>query len=533
MSAKQKNLVGGISILGLVGLICKVVGVLYRIPLARSIGADGIAVYQLVFPSYNLLLTISTAGIPVAISRMVASCIAQQDPRNATRVFKASLMMLAILGTATTAVLMVLSGALSNAMTTPEAKAGFLMIAPSLLFVCVMSAYRGAMQGRREMMPTAVSQLIEQVGKVFIALPLATAYYGRGATTVECAGLGAAGALLGTSIAECAALIYMVITRSLKRKELAAIVQDKSREVLSYRYLCRHIVGVAVPITIGACIVPLAGTVDSFMLKNIMTGYLPADDALQRYGVYSGLVLTMINVPTGIAMAMSINLVPSVSAGVARNDLAHIRHESAAGLRLASLVGLPCSVGMSLLAEPILKVLYGSYTEELLHLGGELLSISALTIWLFTMVQATSGILQGLHKQKLPMYTLLLGVICKVILNYTLVRIPAVNIHGAPYASLLCYAVSAIPNMIFVCKYAGIRLSVKELVVLPGIASALMTGFVLLAQTVLTKARLSTSLPLLCLVIAGAVLVYGASALFVGAIHKEDLPARFAKFARK
>ena len=164
MASKQASLVGGISILGIAGLICKVVGVLYLIPLANLIGPEGMGVYNQVFPSYNLMLTISSVGIPVAISRMVAARTAQQERRNPTRVFRAALVILSILGFISTLLMMLFSDSFAKATGTPESVKGFLAIAPSLFLVCVMSAFRGFMQGRRRMWPTAISQLIEQVG---------------------------------------------------------------------------------------------------------------------------------------------------------------------------------------------------------------------------------------------------------------------------------------------------------------------------------------------------------------------------------
>ena len=170
---------------------------------------------------------------------------------------------------------------------------------------------------------------------------------------------------------------------------------------------------------------PLAGAVDNFMLVRLMKAYLPADTALSHYGIYAGLVISLINVPTALAMAMSSNLVPAISARRAAGDRQGIRRDTSAGLRLAVVIGLPSSIGMSLLAEPILTLLFHSkYTVEELRLGGQLLSISALTIVVFTLVQATSGILQGLYKQRIPMYTLFLGVLIKIAINYTAVQQP-------------------------------------------------------------------------------------------------------------
>ena len=535
MTQKQRNLVGGISLLGIAGLICKVIGVLFRIPLAQIIAPSGMGIYQQVFPTYNLLLTISSAGIPVAISRSVSHCLAQNDPRNAKRVFRASLILLTSLGTVVTLVLMLFYNNLASAKGTPEAALGYLYIAPSLLFVCVMSAFRGAMQGRRRMAPTAVSQLIEQVGKVAFALPIASYMTNMGSTPAEGFALGAAGALLGTSIAEAAALLYMAVRHYIGRNELNAVVQDETKAPLSYKYLCLYIFRISIPITIGACIVPLAGEADSFMLVNIMDQYMPSGEALVSYGVYTGLVFPLINVPTALAMAMSANLVPSISAGVAREDKEFIRRESATGLRIAFLIGLPCSIGMSMLSEPILTCLFGrseNYNAAQLALGSELLTFSALTILLFILVQATSGILQGLRKQRIPMYTLFAGVLCKVILNYTLVRDPAINIHGAPFASLLCYAVSMLPNLYFVCKYTGLKLSPLELLVRPGLATAVMAGALALARALIGDRRLNHSFTWLTIIILFAVVVFFIAALLFGAIKKSDLPGRLKKLAR-
>lgn len=403
MTQKSKSLIGGISILGLAGLICKVVGVLYRIPLAAYIGGEGIGIYSKVFPSYNLLLTISSAGIPVAISRMVAHYVTRDDPRNAKRIFGVAMPALTALGLIATILLICGSGMLSDRCGTPDARGGYLAIAPSLLFVCVMSAFRGYMQGHRIMLPTAISQLIEQVGKVGVALPMAIWGMRAGGPA-----LGAAGALLGTSIAEGAALLYMAVKHLLSRRAFAQVAQDESAAVLSRKRIAIRLATISIPITLGACIVPLAGWIDSFMLTNLMEGGgMDTTEALVRYGLYSGMVLTLINVPTALAMAMSTNLVPAISAGMARGDKDYVSRESITGLRIAAVIGFPCAVGMSILAKPILFLFYsGSYTAEHLTIAGKLLQMSAMTIGLFTMVPGhqrhPAGLRQAAHPHVYP-----------------------------------------------------------------------------------------------------------------------------------
>lgn len=525
MTQRQKSLVGGISILGVAGLICKVVGVLYQIPLNNAIGPEGMGVYSLVFPTYNLLLAISSIGIPVAISRMVAQYLAQDDPRNARRVFKSALYILTAFGTVATLFMVLFHRRLGSATATAEASIGFVMIAPSLLFVCIMSAFRGYMQGRRRMVPTAVSQLIEQVGKVFIALPFAV----LGMQRADYAA-GAAGALLGTSVAEGLALLYMMVDFRLHRAEMDSLPQGPAQAV-SLRSLGREITLISIPITIGASIVPLAGLLDSFMLKRIMQGYMEETAALVAYGVYSGPVISLINVPTALAMAIATNLVPSISSALARGDRDRIARESGTGLRLAAVIGWPSSIGLSLLAEPILFLLFGrggKYLPQHLQLGASLLQISSMTIVFFTLVQASSGILQALHKQRIPMYTLAAGVAAKILVNYSLVAIPEVGIHGAPWASLLCYIISLVPNLYFVCRHAQIRLNLDELLLKPLAASGVMAALLLVLKHLL-GGRLAASWLWMGLSIVLAAAVYFAASLALGLIKKQDLPSNLRR----
>ncbi len=529
MTQKQKSLVGGVSVLGLAGLICKVVGVLYRIPLAYLIEPMGMALYHKVFPAYNLLLTISSAGIPVAISRMVSHYVTRDDPRNAKRIFQTALELLCVLGLITTVILLACSGQIAKWQGAEDARVGYLCIGPSLFFVCVMSAYRGFMQGRRQMMPTAVSQLIEQVGKVAIALPLAYLGMKRGGVA-----WGAAGALMGSTIGEAAALLYMIWQQHRQQAGFDALPQAESQS-LSKKNMAKQLTLIAVPITLGACIVPLAGFIDSVMLTNLMErAGMAYEEAMVRYGAYSGPVLTLINVPTALAMAMSTNLVPDISAGMARGDTDYVRREAGTGLRIAALVGFPCSIGMSLLAEPILFLCYqGAYSSAQLQVAAELLRISSLTIALFTMVQATSGILQGMGKQRIPMYTLVLGVALKIMLNYTLVGIPGVDIHGAPWASLLCYTASMIPNLYYVCKHTGYKMDWIGVVIKPLGCSLAMGAVVYALWHFLfgSAACLSRKMLLLGVVfcVVAGVALYALLAWKLGAIRQEDLPARLRR----
>jgi stage V sporulation protein B len=516
--SKQSTIVGGISVLAVAGLISKVVGVLYKIPLARLIGPTGMGIYHQVFPTYNLLLTISSAGIPVAISRLVAESLARDDRQQAKSVFRQALKLLTILGLIGTILLFLISPALSNMKGTSSALWAYYMIAPSLLLVCMMSALRGYMQGKRRMAPTAISQLIEQVGKVLIAMPLSFVFMKDGDFA-----MGAAGAMLGTSIAELLALIYMSVDYFLNREQNEPIPNATHNVSLT-----KKIVAISIPITLGACIVPIAAEIDSFMLVRLMSAYLPENIALIHYGTYTGIVFPLINIPTAFAMAVAANMVPNISAALEKKDSKGIDRASNTGLRLSSLIGMPASIGMSLLARPIVFLLFGGqqYSSVELEKAAQLLEVSSLTIFLFIHVQTTSGILQGLRKQRIPMYTLIFGVVLKVLLNYTLVRVPGINIHGAPFASLLCYFASLVPNLYFIRKIGEVRFDWMGLLVKPLIACVPMGLAVVFVQRLFQNALSWTALGLS--VVAGVAL-YFVTAYFIRLIQKEDLPKRWRK----
>ena len=511
------------TVLSIAGLICKIVGALYRIPLAWLIGDEGMGTYQLVFPTYNMLLTISSAGLPVAISRMVSFTLAKDDPRNAKRIFRTALSMLAALGFITMILMMVMSPALAIRSGDPATQPGFVAIAPALLLVCIMSALRGFMQGQQNMVPTAVSQLIEQVGKVFVALPLA--WFGMRVSVAY----AAAGVLLGTSIAEGAALVYMIFVYRRRKPAFDALPQNEEEEVLGKKTLLRRLLTLSVPITLGACIVPIAGFIDSGVLLNrLVDAGIERTSALALYGRYSGYVLTMINIPTALATAIAMSLVPSISGAMARGDGKHMRHQAALGLKLSFVIGLPCSIGMSMLSRQLLDLIYHFNTPEALTVTAQLLSMSSMTIVLFTVVQSTSGILQGLRKQRIPMYTLMAGVAAKVFLNYTLIGMPSINIFGAPIASLTCYTISMIPNLFYVHKYTGLKLDLWNMAGRSALAAAAMAAVLYLAVRILPQGAFWT-----LILVALGIAVYAAAALLTGAISREDLAPILRRFGRR
>lgn len=522
MSNRQKSMLSGITILTVSGLLCKIVGALYRIPLSHLIGEDGIATYQLVFPTYNILLTVSAAGFPVAVSRMVSYFIAKEDPHSAKRTLRLALYLLTVFGLISMLLMVLFSPALAARTGDITTQPGFVAIAPALFLVCVMSALRGFLQGQQDMVPTAVSQLIEQVGKVFICLPMA--YFGMRISVAY----AAAGMLLGTSIAEGVALLYIYCAYRKNKSTFSTIPQCK-QSTESDRSLMKQLISLTVPITIGSCVIPFSAFIDSGMILNRMQqAGIAYETAKPLYGCYSGYVLTLINVPTAIATSIAMSIVPSISAAMAKNDREKLSTQSALGLRLSMILALPCSVGMSLLSRQILSLVYRFDDIQRLNTTAEIMSLSSLTIILFTLVQATTGILQGMKKERIPVITLFAGVLVKIFLNYVLIGTPGIGLYGAPIASLFCYGISLIPNLICVYKAAHIRLNWMDGLLKPVFCAAVMGAVLLAAVHVLPDRKIWT--PLMVLL---GMAVYLGVALLTKTVTKQDLAPILRRFGKK
>ncbi len=523
MSEKQKSILSGMGVLSSVGFICKFLGVLYNIPIAWIVGEHGLSMYGLVFPTYSMLLSLSSAGIPVAISRMVSYSLAKDDPRNAKRVFHIAQCLLGVLGCLSMILMIVFSPELASRTGDPDTRTGFMAIAPSVLLVCSMSAFRGFMQGQQNMVPTAISQLIEQVGKIVIILPLA--YLGMRISVVHAVTF----VLLGTTLAEAAALLYMFIMYRRNRRTFLARPQIEDLPVRPAKTLVRQLLALSIPVALGSLVIPLSSFIDSGMLLNrLKDAGFALDEARAVYGRYSGFVISLINVPTALSIAIAMSLVPAIADAMARGDQKAVQRQCGMGVRYAFLTGLPCSIGMSLLSARLLSMLFPFSTPADLQMTAELLSLSSLTIVLFTVTQASEGILQGMRKQRIPMYALIAGVLVKIFLNNTLIRMPEVNIYGAPIASIACYTIAMVPNLYFTYKHARMKMDVKETLLKPMLATALMGVVLFAGDRFLPQGRGWTVL----LVLAG-VACFAAFALWTGAMTREDVEPFLRRFRRK
>ena len=451
---KKKSFVGGAMILGAVGILIKVLGAAFRIPLGNIIGDDGMGYYQTAYPIYVLFLTIATAGIPTAVSRMVAERYAQDKPYEAYRVFRTSSKLLFATGLISASILFFGAGAITSFIKEPDAIYCMRAIAPALIFVPLMGSYRGFFQGRQDMRPTAISQFVEQFFRVAFGLSLTVILLDKGLP------VAAAGASSGATFGGLFGFIAILFIYLKNKKNIDAEISTISHEAEeSSSSIIKTIIMIAVPITIGASIMPIITSIDTVVVKSrLMTLGYSSDEARALYGQLTGMAQPIINLPQVLTQAVSMSLVPVIASSYKRGDSEFMKENIVLSIRYAMIVAMPCAFGMMFRAGPIMKLLYPRQPEAALG-ASNCLEILAIGVVFLSIVHATTGTLQGIGKQHVPVINLCIGAVCKVFLTIALTGVQALNIRGAAIGTVFAYGMAAALNLLAVKRYTGVTVS--------------------------------------------------------------------------
>lgn len=515
--SKGQSFIKGAAILGIAGALVKILGAIYRIPLSNIIMDEGIGYYQTAYPFYILLLTLSTAGIPVAIAKLVSEKRALGDYRNAHKVFKVALVGLFFGGVLTALIVALGSRKIVEFLGNPNAYYALIALVPALFFVPIMGAFRGFFQGRQSMVPTALSQVIEQLFRIITGLVLTFILLGYG-IPIAAGGAsfgGSAGAIAGTAVIM---FIYFKNRKSLKDEiELTEIKTD-----YPVKKIVRDLLMIAVPITMGSAISPTMDTIDAALVLRRLQyiGYSEAT-ANVLYGHLKGMAQTLINLPQVFSMAIAMSLVPAISDAKARKAKGEVVELITSGIRITLLIGLPAAFGLFVLSEPIIALLYYRNTPEAIASIGTLLSYLAFGVIFLTLVQSLTAIIQGLGKPFVPVRNLLIGAIAKIILTFVLTGIPAINIKGAAISTVTAYAVAATLDLRYIIKVEKIKLNLKTIIAKP-LVSAIGMGIVARISYQVVVGAIGNSKATIVGVAIGA-LVYFALLIVTGAITREDL----------
>ena len=483
---KKTSFVAGAAILAFAGVLYKIIGVLIRIWAYDIIGESGMVYYEVVFPFYSWLLIISSSGIPTAISRMVSERFSTGDFSGARRVFHHALILLAIVGMLTTAILFFGARFFANTVLNKDNTyiLSFTSLAPALFFVSCMCAYRGYLQGAQHMTGTGLSQLTEQVIKCVIGLMLASRWISRGPE------YGAAGLLLGITVSEFIALLVVMVFRFKNRHIYMPI--GASRVPANMNPVIPELLRIAIPITLGASIIPITSMLDVKMIFDCMGKYMSEAAINQRYVALSTNVRSLINLPASLTTALAMSIVPAISGARAKHDRSGMHHFAGLGLKLSMTIGMPCAVGLYVLGGPIIQMLFRSISADSLIIATRIMRVASISVIFISIVQTMTGALQGMGYQRWPVWSLLAGGILKILSNYFLLSVPSLNIVGASISNVVCYSSAGIIDTVLVLKVTGLRIRVKEVILKPILCSLAMGGAVSIAYRCLYVIRPGT-----------------------------------------
>ena len=526
---KQNTFFGGAAVLAAGILIVKLIGMFYKIPLVWVIGDQGSADFYNAYNIYAVLLTISTAGLPVAVSKLVSEAAATGRHNQVRRVFRLSLALFLVLGVLSFMVMFFRADWLAGLMHDTKAAPGIRALAPAVICVGCLSAFRGYSQGHSNMTPTAVSQIIEALCKLVVGLGLAYWLIKGG----QDESVAAAGAITGVTVGTIVALAYMVLTffSSRGNEPLSRDVPGDPRTILT------DILRIAIPITISSSMVGIVTVIDSSLVQGQLqrvllenqeswklytdfVDFAPLQDALTAwtsslpaggsatlsalsqqvkeelaagtaqsaaqtlyttledvsrslYGNYSG-ALNIYNLPTSLMAAITAAVIPAVSATLARRDRRGTARITGSALRISALLSFPMGVGLFVLGEPIMQLLFSAKLE--VGLAGPLLSTLGLATVFVCMMLVCNSILQAHGFVNLPVFIMVIGGAVKIFANYNVVALPGVGIYGAPLGNILCFGLCLILDLVVIARVIPGRPRYLPIFLKPLAASALMGG---------------------------------------------------------
>lgn len=440
MDKNSKKMISGAFILGLGTFIAKLIGAAYRIPLTKIIGGTGLGLYQMVFPVYTLLLDFSGAGVPNAVAKIISSYRGLDREVYARKILKISLIVFSALGLFFTLFTAALSETIATAQGNADARFAYVFLSPSVFFVCAICCFRGYFQGFTDMKPTAVSQIVEQVVKLIAGLTISSLFMPDIPKAV-------AGAALAITVSEFIALTVLAVTYGVKKKRFGftKLYIDKN----TFSASVKNIFSYVIPIAFAGMILPLSKVADSFLIVN----FLSADttDPTAVYGIFSGVVTTVIGLPVAVCYGVSAVAVPTVaSANVGK------RNKNAVKTILLTLaISVPCTVFIAVFAPLVIGILFGYLSAEEKMLSVNLLRLTSFCVVLLSLLQTLNGVLIGKGSPKKPMIGMAVGVSVKIITEIFTLKIPEIGIYGAGIGAIACYFVADLINltMVFPIKF--------------------------------------------------------------------------------
>ena len=514
-SIKKQAFLQGTAILAMGTIIVKLFGFLFKVPLNNIIDDEGFGYFNTAYDVYNVLLMISTTGLPVAMSRMISEAQTLGNFAQIRKIYRTSRYVFLSIGIVGTLGMLIFCKPLSVMVTTNENSwAAIAALSPSVLLICLVSSYRGFFQGQSNMTPTSFSQVIESLIRFAVGLGLAWFIMNRTGSKIYAAG----GAIFGVTLGCLASVVYL----RRRFRQSSQILSQGGGKAKTTRSTMKELLWIAVPITIGSAGLQIINLFDTMIYMRRLTGALmwTPERADAAKGVYN-FCQTIFALPCSFVPTITVSVIPAITAALTSKDMKTARITEESSIRTLALIAMPCTAGLVILSEPILHLLCKTYTAGDYEIAVPMLAILGIAVIFNSLVLLLNAIMQAHGDVTTPVINMLIGGVVKIIVNYILVAIPALNIVGAPIGTLICYI--CITALDLLAMKRSVRTSPKILknCLRPFLASVLMGGATYMVYQVLF--RTTGRMNLACVLSIGfAVAVYLLLVYLLRCITYED-----------
>ena len=518
------------SILAAAGIISRIIGMARRFPMEHIIGDKGNGFYGVAYEVYAMMLIISCYSLPLAVSKVVSSKMSKKQYKSAERAFRCAMIFAVVAGGLTFCVCEVFGDFLAaDVMDEPMSAMALKVLGPALLIVSVMGVLRGYFQGLGTMVPTAVSQILEQIFVLIGSIAGAYVLFGYGDKVGAllhnedfAPAYGAAGASLGPVIGSAIGLIFLLFVFSVYRKGMSNLdmkkqsMRDVSQKTDSYGQIFRLILLTIFPVLLSTTVYNISNVLDIKIYNNVMVQKGLADMKAYNVGVYSGKYRVLVNVPIALANAMCSSIVPVLTGLMMREEYTQAKDKIGQAMRFTMLVAIPSAVGLTVLARPIISTLYRGEVDMAVNM----LHIGSISVVFYTMSTLTNGVLQGINKMKIPVRNALIALVIHIAFLYLTLEL-GVGINALVYANILFAVIVCVLNWLSIRKYLRYRQECVKTFVIPAIASIVM-GIVIGIVSMLLSKFAGNVITMLLSIIIGVVVYFVAMILLKG-INEYDL----------
>lgn len=516
-------------------ILVRIIGLIYRIPVTRILGPVGNSYYSAAYEVYSMMLLISSFSLPLAVSKLVSARLAKGRAKSAYKLFGCTMLFALVSGGAAALIVFFGAGFFSEVVvSTPESRLALQVLAPTILIVALMGCLRGYFQGLGSMVPTAISQIIEQIINAAVSIGAAWYLFRYGAkldallsTETAAYAYGAAGSTLGTGLGALAGFLFLIfLTLVFRRVMKEQIARDRHEKTESTGQILYLILATILPVILSTAVYNISGIIDQGIFKHLLD-YRQYDSMRidELWGIFSGEYKLLTNVPIAVASAMASSVIPEMTRARVNRDRKQMRKKTENSIRFVMVISIPCAVGMSVLAEPILTLLFGA--EEHTALSASLLHMGSISVVLYGMSTLTNGILQGMNKMRLPVIHAAIALAAHLVLLVVLLQVFDLHIYAVVWANIFFAFLMCILNSRSIARYMRYRQEVRRTFVIPLVASALMGAVCYGCYRGLMLAAKNNSIATLVSCAAG-VFVYGIAMLLLKGLTEEEL-RRFPK----